>query len=183
MKKFNRHATKPAAAKQSAPKRRFEGVRAATDREGMPPAGGFLFRCMGCEEGLNPVSHNASFKISVEVVDTDTDKAQAGETFKLIIMQNVIGDGQFKRFCMAIAGIEDEDEYDAFDPKGLFIEACLNHDNEFARDPDTNELIGNPCVGELFGCDVSLGKPDGKGDFYRNYKFFAVEEEEKGEQG
>lgn len=151
--KFNRPA--PAAPKSPAKKSRYAGIEAAQPRDPMPTVGLYRFRVLDCVEGVNPGKGTESFKIFIEVVESEGAEAlEAGRQATIVFL--VTGKGgpsglaRTKSFIMAAAGFEDEDEYNQFDPDGLFIEACTGKVNDFSS---------LTIKGRLLDCQVSRGNP------------------------
>lgn len=174
--------TKKASSKKSkvparqARKSRYAGIKASEGRDPYPNVGEYLFNVAEMVEGHNPGKGASSVKLTLEVVESEGEHAQeAGE--RVFVSERVSGNGspaglaRVKSFVMAAAGFEDEDEFDEFDPDGLFIEACLGESNDYS---DHERLV----VGRQVFCKVTRGReiPDSGGDFFRNYAWTPVEE-------
>lgn len=164
----------PKAARPAKKVSRYAGISAAQPREPFPMPGEYLFKVIGMVEGHNPGKGTDSVKVKLEVIESEGEEAnKVGATVAMV--EVVTGGGaaqalsRVKAFVMACAGFEGEDEYDAFDPDGEFIEACLGASNEYAAD----ERLA---VGRLVAAQVTRGRSRDDGDFYRNYAWGVVEQ-------
>src|SRR5690349_16342533 len=165
--KFGKPApVKPGAKSQK--KSKWAGLKAQAPRDPFPNVGEYLFEVLLVEEGYNPGKSTESVKITLRVIASEGPDASP-EDINVFVTERVSGNGaqqglsRFKSFIMAAAGFADEDEYDAFDPEGEFIEACLGRDNAFAG----SERI---VTGRQVACRVTQGRPTADGtDFYRVY--------------
>jgi len=144
----------------------------------MPTVGDYRFRVVGCAEGNNPGTGNDSFKVSLEVVDSDgTDAFKSGDEGVAVFI--ISGKGaqaglsRVKSFVMAAAGyaIDDEGDYDEFDPEGDFIDSCTGAQNSFS------EMGG--VDGRLVDCRVTRGGPTPDGDYYREYSWEPVDDKDQ----
>jgi hypothetical protein len=181
--KFNRPAARPAEAEK--PASRFAGVQATQARDPMPVCGTYRFRvvdmCEGFNQGADTYSAKATFEI-VQVFEGGEDRAlgahckigdQVFVVFLITGKAGPSGRSRTKAMCMGCAGFDDEAEYNAFDPKGFFIDACLGRSNEYSKE-------GHPVIGRLVDCQVTRGKTiEGGPDYYREYAWAAVPEEEQ----
>lgn len=183
------------AGKPSPKARRFGGVEAQGDRDPMPYPGDYVFLVTACDEGFNDGTKRRSYKVSLEVKEIlqggidqpgSNKKHEVGDVVKAIMLETGPGMSEFKRFCMATAGFnaEEDAQYNVWDKteaggglRGDHIEACLGENNRFVVDGQ------NPAVGVLVGCEVSYTKPDGKGSYYRHYGWYVVDESEGGSEG
>lgn len=169
---------KKTAPKRKAPARRksrYHGIKATQPRSSIPHVGDYLFRIVDVDEGRNPKTGKDSVKADLEVVEIDegNTKHSVGEVVRAIFgVSSVLGAGEYKAFTMAGAGFEDEDEYDAFDPEGDFLEAVVGEINEYSE-----EYGEKPLVDRHVACSVMRGNdtPDGT-DYYRVYSWEVVED-------
>jgi hypothetical protein len=167
-------------AKPAKKKSRYAGVKAAAPRDPMPHVGEYRFRVLECEEGYNQGTDRHSFKAKCEIVmvdDVGEKSHAAGDVVQF--MQLISGKSataglpRVKAFVMASAGYEDEDEFDAFDPDGEFIDATTGTANGYSE----AELT---IVGRLVDCKVTRGNALADGtDYYREYAWSVVPEEEQ----
>lgn len=169
-------AARPPAKRKS----KYSGIEAATPRDPMPHVGDYCFRVVDCVEGMNPGTGSESFKISVEVVAVNDDNEfhKVGDSCVVVFLTSGKGGpsglSRVKSFTMAAAGYESEDDYDAFDPDGLFIETIVGSSTtEYAQ-------AGMGIAGRLVYCTVTRGKtiPEST-DYYREYAWFVVPESDQ----
>jgi hypothetical protein len=152
----------------------------------MPHAfpGVYRFRVDGCEEGHNPGKGTQSYKIALTIVgmaDREGNELQSnsfhhvGDTVNAIFMlTTAAGLSRVKSFVVASSGFVDEEQYDAVDPDGEFIEATVGAKNDFSEK-------GFTIVGRLVDCEVTRGNATPEGDYYREYAWGVVAEEEQAE--
>lgn len=167
--KFNKPAggTRAPAKKKS----RYAGIKASTPRDSMPHIGEYILRVINIEEGHNPGKGTDSHKKSLEIVELDETAEKNHTAGDHVMVVDLIsgkggptGLGRVKAFTMAAAGFESEEEYDAFDPDGEFI--------------DSTCVEGGPLTGRLVACKVTRGNPTPDGnDYYRVYAWATVDEE------
>jgi hypothetical protein len=173
---------KPAAAPKGAPKgvkkSRYAGIEAATPRDPMPHVGTYRFAVVGCVEGLNPGNGNESFKATLQVLDADDEgfkSHNAGDTVTVVFLLTgkggTAGLGRTKSFVMAAAGFEDESAFDAFDDTGEFIDSVTGTVNAFSE-------AGHTIVGRVVDCKVTRGNATPDGDYYREYAWAVVADDE-----
>lgn len=159
--------------RQSQRKSRYAGIQAAGSRDPYPNPGEYVLLVESMTESHNPGKGTESVKITLEVVESEGDGAQ-DKGDRVFVSERVVGPGsapglsRLKSFVMAAAGFDDEEEYDAFDPNGEFIEACLGASNAFSGDDRL-------AVGRMVACRVSRGRDlqDGS-DYYRNYDWSPI---------
>jgi hypothetical protein len=172
--------TKPAAKTPGTKKKvsRYAGIKASAPRDPMPVVGTYRFKWLSCEEGFNPGKGSSSFKVHLEVVSIDAggEDHVAGQT--VFFVQGISGKGQdaglgrVKAAVMATAGFEDEDEFDAFaGEEGEFLEAVTGEANEYSTD-------GQPLIGRLVDCQVTRGNARDDGDYYREFAWAVVADED-----
>lgn len=177
--KFKKPAAAAGGAARAPAKRKskYAGVDAATPRDPMPHVGDYCFRVIDCVEGQNPGTGTESFKISLEVVlcDDGNEFHKLGDSCIAVFLTSGKGGpsglSRVKSFVMAAAGYESEDEYNAFDPDGLFIETITGAAGTEYAD------AGMGIAGRLVYCTVTRGKtiPDST-DYYREYAWGIVPE-------
>ena len=176
--KFKRAPAKSAPATGGKRRSKYGGVKANEPRDPMPHIGLYRFRVLACEEGHNPGKGADSFKTHLEIVDLDEVAAKNHEKGDTVFMpQRVGGNGsasglaRVKSFVMGAAGYDDEDEYDAFDPSGEFIDAQVGNRNDYSE-------AGLTIIGRLVDCEVTRGNATADGaDYYREYAWAPVEDE------
>lgn len=183
---FKRQAP-AAAAPKAAPARRkasrWAGIKAAAPQDPIIGAGRYRLRVVGAEITTPPPGKGGkdAFRSEVEVLATDGQCANA-EGDKCVILEMLgnkgePGEARAKTYIMAAAGYEDEDEYNAFDPDGEFIDAVTGDANDYSE-------AGLTIVGRLVDVTVTLGNPvmkDGQptGDHFRVYHWDVVAEDEQ----
>lgn len=175
--KFNKPAA-GAAPKKNVKKSRYAGIQAATPRDPMPHVGTYRFRVIEAVEGQNPGNGNESYKVKFEIVDLDEDGARHHKAGDVVVMvQLLTGKGgpsglqRVKSFVMAAAGYEDESEFDAFDPEGLFIDSTAGNVNAMSE--------RGSIIGRVVDCMVTRGNATADGaDYYREFAWAAVGDED-----
>jgi hypothetical protein len=173
---FSKKPAANAATKPPAPvakKSRYAGLKAMSPREPMPEVGTYRFRVLSCTESKNPGNGNESFKAYLEVVESEGPKANpvGASVMALQMLGTDWQAGRVKSFIMAAAGFSDEEAYNAFDPEGLFVDACIGYANEFSAQ-------GMNVNGRLVDCRVSVDKMFADGsDFFRAYEWAPVEDQ------
>lgn len=174
--KFNRPvAGAPAGKKKS----RYAGIQAAQPKDPMPHVGVYRFRVLECTEGHNPGKGTDSFKATLEIVDLEESNTHHSAGQRVVFIQLLSGKGgpaglaRSKSFVMAAAGFEDEAEFDAFDPNGEFIDACVGASNAYSERGDT--IIGRLVDGEVLRGNTT---PDGL-DYYREFAWGVVPEDQQ----
>lgn len=168
MNKFQRPAPARPAAATPARRSKYAGIQAAQPRDPMPAEGMYRFRVLSVDEGHNPKTGNDSFKTRLEIIELDEHAAQHHREGDVVFMGWITsgkggasGLSRVKSFVMAAAGYTDESAYDAYDPDGGFIEACLGAANEYAERGET--ILGAEVL-----CRVTRGNPTPDGaDYYR----------------
>jgi hypothetical protein len=169
--KFNRGGGggKPAAPVKK--KSRYAGIK-ERDRDPMPDVGQYRFRIISAEEATNPGTMKESVKVHVKPVEVVGNEYHEGAQMLCLFMRTTAGLAEFKRCMRFAAGFEDVDAYDAFDPEGDFLDACVGVANEFSE-------AGVTVIGRLVDCTVTRGKDTGAGDWYRQYQWAVVPEDEQ----
>jgi hypothetical protein len=152
-------------------KSRYAGI-VERDRDPMPDVGGYRFRIVGAEEATNPGTMKESIKIHVRPVELVGNEYQDGAQMLCLFMRTTAGLAELKRCIRFAAGFEEVEAYDAFDPEGEFIDACMGVVNEYSE-------AGATVIGRLVDCNVSRGKDTGNGDWYRQYQWAVVPEAEQ----
>jgi hypothetical protein len=153
-------------------KSRYAGISAATPRNPMPDVGEYLVKFLTVEEGFNPGKGRTSYKANLEIMAV-ADPAKQDLVGKVVFVTHNTGTAaglsNTKAMVMAGAGYDDEAEYDAFDPDGLFIEACSGTANEYSA--------RGTLIGRLTYVQVMRGgaTPDGQ-DYFRNYGWCPCDE-------
>lgn len=125
-------------------------------------------------DGTGNETHKAYF--NVEVSEGPTPEGTE------VVVLNVIngkakssGLARVKAQTVAIAGHEDDETYDELDPDGELIDAMLGEANQFGED-------GDPMAGRLVDTQVTRGKDTAKGDYYRQYDWAVVSDDEQDEK-
>ncbi len=173
----NKAATAASPARGGGKRRsRYAGIEASAPRDPMPTAGDYRFRVTECVEGHNPGTGTDSFKVKLEVVESDgSDANSEGENVLALFL--VSGKGgqaglsRVKSFVMAAAGYDDEEAFNEFDPEGEFIDSCTGAQNEFS------DMGG--VAGRLVDCRVTRGNATPTGDYYREYSWAPVGDDEQ----
>jgi hypothetical protein len=137
----------------------------------MLEVGIYRVRVVSCEKLIHPVKHSESFKALVEVLAAaEGAGSMVGGTYAVLAMLSTIpGQKDMGRFIIAAAGY-DAEGFSAEHGDGLFIDAVLG------------DLPGegNPIEGRVVDVEVRRGKDTGDGDWYRNYQWEPVAEDEQG---
>jgi hypothetical protein len=157
-------------------KSRYAGITADVPRDPMPEVGEYILKVVECTEGVNPGTGTESFKATFEVVDGTNEAHAAGDQVVAVFL--LTGKGgpsglpRVKSLVMAAAGYESEDEFNAFDPDGEFIDACTGAVNAYSE-------AGLGIAGRYVFAEVKRGKDvvrDGvpTGDYYREFSWGVV---------
>jgi hypothetical protein len=175
----NQTAAAAAAGGGAAASGRYAGLKAAGgNRTPMPVEGSYVFRFVRAVEELGKKSRNYNYQIFLQIVEILAGGVshKVGDVVKFLQVTSgggaLIGGGKVKAAIMAFAGFTSETEYDAFDPEGKFMEACIGASNSFKADAAS-------MVGRLARGLVTRGSDDGNGDWYREYAWNVVPEEEQ----
>lgn len=175
MSKFNQKP-KPATA-AGAPKSRWGAGRPKDQREPIVHVGVYRMRVEAMLDQRNPGTGKESVKVQCSVIGLDETGAlhhKADDTVAMLFMKTPAGIDELKRFCCAAAGYDDFDAYEAgCDPELSFplLDASLGLRTELPE--------GWTLIGRLFDVAVTRGKDREDGDYYRNFTFAAVADEEQ----
>jgi hypothetical protein len=162
-------------------KSKYAGIAAASTREPMPTAGVYRFEIVEVRDNPAPApGRNDTFKTKLRILSIGSggEGHKVGDVVAMIQLTSGSGAqsglSRVKSFFIAAAGFESEEDYDAFDPEGLFIGHCCGEANGF---PQAELTV----VGRYVDCRVERGKPTKKDpeDYYREYSWFAVADEEQ----
>ena len=171
---------------------RYSGVKAAAGRHPQPSPGRYRFKVLNTYETKNPRT-GEWFHADLEVVFAESTGGEVinpvGST--ITFLQGVSGPSagaglpRVKSFAMAAAGFDDEQAYNGFDPRGAFLDACSGVPGMTYE--DGTPIVSNPLGGRYVDCVVTLGKPvmnkqtqRETGEYYRNFNWSVVAEEEQG---
>lgn len=174
--------------KAAAPQKKesmWKGVQSAAPRTPEPKKGKYRLRVEMTQEGVNDQTKNKSFKVDATIVkrfsEAGTDEGDdvfMGWVFtgSKAASYNM---NRIKAFVVATAGFDSDDAFDEFDPDGELIDACLGAPNKFGEN-------GPPLNGRLVDVVVTLSNNPKKdkagnptGEFYRQYEWFPVPDEEQ----
>lgn len=181
-------AAKPAAKPKPKPKK-FGAATDATPRDPMLPEGEFRVRHLGGEELIHPVKKTLSWRVQFNTVQ---DGEESGP-FIALFMNTTAGIAEFQRYCVAMAGYENAQEFNEFAqavmPDADLDEACDSYFTSVIGDANAFSEAGHTIEGRLADVRVTYGKAcvgqDGHptGDHYRNYKWVPVPDEEQDTTG
>ena len=189
MAKFTKPAPKAAPSTPVKKKSKYSGVKSQQPRTPMPRKGEYLLRLHEVATGHNPKKGTESHKLTLEVVeilDEGNTQHAVGDFVQPVFITagpgHLSGLPRVKAATMAIAGYDDEQEYDAFDPDGFFIDATAHESNDFstlAYPPTEEEAAIAGIIGRVVYCKVTKGNdiPDSGGDYYREYEWGVVPDE------
>jgi len=150
----------------------------------MPEVGEYLLRWSSAEEVLSESKPGLSwFKALFEICEitdiANKDNIVASECHAIgdtvCALHATVGDAAIfgredtKRMVMAVAGYESEEEYDAFDPEGFYIDCVQGIVTDYKMGLE----------GRLVRARVTARKPDNKGSYYRSYEWQVVPEDEQ----
>ncbi len=141
----------------------------------------YRIRHLAAEELIHPEFKTKSWRINIE--DTET-----GEAAITLHMNTTAGIAEYQRQVMATAGYSSAAEYSEFDAEGDFFETVIGEANAYAeagltldrRLVDVIVSRGKPVIDKKTGqprIDPLTGEPD----YYRNYKWTVVPDEEQDE--
>jgi hypothetical protein len=170
--KFNKPGAGAAARPPVKKKSRYAGIKEGKERDPMPEVGKYRFRIVSVEEAQNPGTMKESVKVHVVPVELVGNEYQEGAQMLCLFMRTTAGLAEFKRCIRTAAGFDEVEAYDAFDPDGEFLDSCVGVQNEYSE-------AGATVLGRLVDCDVKRGKATGDGDYYRNYHWTVVPEDEQ----
>jgi hypothetical protein len=170
---------KPATTNK--PKSKYSGVKSIQPRDPMPVAGKYRFQVLEIEEGYNKGNDTTSHKVKLAIAAGANERHAIGD----VVTAAWVTSGKsatnnlrrVKAFTMAAGGFETDDEYDVFDPDGLFIDATAGSENDYSaltlvgRYVDCNVTRGNDVLSKDTGVPT--------GDYYREYAWSVVPEEEQ----
>lgn len=176
----------------SPPAGRYSGIAANAGQYPQPSPGRYRFKVLKTYESKNPRT-GEWFHGDLEVVFAESTGGDVinppGST--VTFLQGVgsrsasAGLPRVKSFTMASAGFDDESNYNAFDPRGAFLDAVSGVPGMVYE--DGSPIVPNPLGGRYVDCVVTLGKPvvnkqtqQPTGEYYRNYNWSVVAEEEQG---
>lgn len=170
----------PAAAPQRVLPRqsRWSGLGDGSQRLPMLEPGVYRVRVGRCEIKVKPKgAPNAgreTFHATVEVVQAvDGSQSPAGMVASVIAMLSTdAGQNEMFRMIRSAAGFESEEAFYAAIPADGTAEAFFDAVVGQSSTP-------NPIEGRLVDVQVSQGKDDGKGGYYRNYVWAPVPEAEQ----
>lgn len=130
MAKFaGKKAAKSAGKKGSAFARSAAASAAAEARGAEFEPGEYLVHPKDCQE-----SDNGSYGFVFDGVGEDEEIGERIQWFSTAGKSSHVSGPRIKSLCMAMLGLTDSDEYQAFDPNGLFLDAILKWDlNEAAE--------------------------------------------------
>jgi hypothetical protein len=180
--------TAPTAAAKKQPKpvqrvSKYANVEEQEDQDPMPVKGAYRLRYLGTEDNPSPKNKSVSwFRALFEIVEMDGAEAEAAHSVgdNVAVIQQSAGNGapqglpRIKSLIRHVAGYETEEEYDEYDPDALFIEACTGIANQYSEDAEAMK-------GRLVDVVVTRGREaPGKDDYYREYAWSIVPEDEQG---
>ena len=165
-------AMKKPAEKARGRQSRLKGVKASGDRTPQLGPGEYILEITGTEVSRDRSEYYKAHATVVEVIDDQRDSGDPGEGDECLAMLQCIagnsakpGYARIKSFAMALAGFEDEAEFDEADPDGLFGEFVLN-DGSDGKDEDGDDY--EPIEGRRVRVRVRKGKrTKDDDDYYR----------------
>jgi hypothetical protein len=183
--KFAKHGfagAKPAAKPKP---KKFGAATDATPRDPMLPEGEFRVRHLYGEELLHPVKKTLSWRVQFNAVQNGEESGP----FIALFMNTTAGIAEFQRYCVAMAGYENAQEFNAFAqavmPDDDVDGACDAFFTSVIGDANAFSAAGHRIEGRLVDVRVAYGKAclgqDGQptGDHYRNYKWAPVPDDEQ----
>ena len=183
--KFAGGGAKPGAAAGAKPKTQVKASRFGTfkPREEGPPmleCGPektkvvYRVRFDAAEEVVSPKPDgNDSIKLYVIVVSKDDEAPTAiGTRALMLYMQSTYGRADFNEAIVAFSGYDADEEADLnayleFDPDGHFFAAAVGDANGYAKEAEA-------LAGRVADVQVGYKKDDGKGGYFRTYKWAPV---------
>jgi hypothetical protein len=172
---------KPAAgAKPAAKKSRYAGINAASPRDPIPEAGEYRLRVIDIQEGYNEGAGTTSYKPTFEIVATSGPHKEGASVLIPWVVDGAknakANRERVKAFVMAAAGYEDEEEYNAFESDGEFIDSTAGAANDYSG---VATLIGRLVDVEVRKGNDVVKDDKPTGDYYREYAWVVVPEEEQ----
>jgi hypothetical protein len=174
----------PAAAKTVAkPKTKYAGIECRPPKDPMPEVGTYRFELVQCTEGFNPGKRTGSYKMTCRVVDTlegGPDSNKPGDQVFLTFSTST-GPGlqDAKSAVVGFSGFELPEDYDAYDPGGVFMSeaaGCLDFGDKYTAANGGEQ----PLIGRLCDVRVRRGNTTADGtDWYRKYDWYALAEEDQ----
>lgn len=178
---FRKPAPRPAAPPQR--KSKYAGTQASTPRPPLLGSGdaieaNYRVRVLGAEEGENPGTGNQSYKLQIEIVASENEAHPEGSASTVVFMIGgrgaAAGKSRVKSCVMGVLGyaLEQEDEYDQFDPDGECIDATTGVKNAYSD---------VPFIGRIVDVYVRRGKETspGSGEHYHEYTWSPVVDAEQ----
>lgn len=148
-----------------------------------PAVGEYRLRYISGEaRGESPKTGHATTHFIFEVVELDERGAQShavGDQVDVFFIVNgksrIVGMNRVFSLMTACAGFDSVEEYRAFDPQGECYLASVGESNSYSAD-------GRTVHGRLVDVRVTKGGTTANGDYYREYQWAPVPDEEQGEQ-
>lgn len=164
---------KTAGKKGSAFARSAAASAAAEARGAEFEPGEYLVHPKDCQE-----SDNGSYGFVFDGVGDDEEIGERIQWFSTAGKSSHVSGPRIKSLCMALLGLTDSDEYQAFDPNGLFLDAILKFDLDEAAEymaeqgvsesaEDAREVLDEANVVIV----VTKGSDKDNGGFFRNATF------------
>jgi hypothetical protein len=190
-------AKKPMPVAKPKPKpRKFGAPSEHQPRDPMLDAGfSGKVRHIGAEELLHPVYKSLSWRVQFLVFGEEENGTRIA-----LYMNTTAGVAEYQRYCVAMAGYQTAAEFtefalsvmpdaDAEEAGDAFFSSVIGDANPFSEAGYTIErrlahvvvTRGKPVIDKETG-QPKLG-PDGEPDYYRNYKWTVVPDEEQDEAG
>lgn len=161
---------------RSTRKYRFEGIEENTDREPMLEVGRYRLMLNDIEERKSPKTKEWFVHAWFTVVESDGKQAtDEGTDVKVLIQTSGksedFGLSRYQQMVRNLAGYGTKEDFRAFDPKGLFLDAVLGNKNAYSS--------RGTVLGRFVNVVVTRGRDDNKGGWYREYQWSTVDEDDQ----
>jgi hypothetical protein len=176
---------KPGGRAAPARKARYGGIQAEQEKDPFIGLGTYRLEVLALTE-REPINDHQTVALTVKVLDAADGSVDPVDSTRFIAFR-VMGSGsdqgrkRMKSFIVGAHGCETAEEYDAIDPEGFLLDAYLGY--ACPEYPD-----GATVVGRVVDLECTQGNPIKKegvltGEYYTNYKWFAVPEEDQAPEG
>lgn len=178
MKKFQKKTTPAkttAAASGGKRKSRYAGVTAGGTGLDYFPLGDFEVEVTFYEMRPSKTTKAETFFLHGKICDAEEGlEEHVGNEHLWTQRPTIVGEQVLKSLCMALAGYDEEDEYNEFDPDAGFMDFVLDGEqNKYS------EAFGDRILGRKVIASVRRGSEDGKGGHYHNITWSVSEEVER----
>jgi hypothetical protein len=168
----NARPTPPVAARPATAANPFANIPDRGPRDPLPETGNYRLKLTQFERGYNPGTRRESIKVHVEIAEVFSQSEGAphavGDSLLILLFFTDAGLATLKQMVRCASKIATNEDYNAFDPDGEFINALFGASNDYSKRGDT-------VVGDLVDVRVMHGKPTDDGGYFRDYQWSIVQ--------